>query len=119
MLEIAAAARPGLRIVQSDATALPFADGEFDRAFASHVYGHVSEDQRPRFLAELRRVARSLVIVDSAARAGTVDGWQERRLNDGSVHRVYKRFFSGPELAAELGGGTVIHDGRWFVVVSA
>jgi len=29
------------------------------------------------------------------------------------------RFFAGAELAAELGGGDVLHDGRWFVVVAA
>jgi hypothetical protein len=38
-------------------------------------------------------------------------------LDDGSSHRVYKRYFRADELAAELGGGTVLHDGRWFVAV--
>ena len=41
--------------------------------------------------------------------------WQERKLNDGTRHKVYKRWFDGPGLAAELGGGEVLHDGRWFV----
>jgi hypothetical protein len=40
-------------------------------------------------------------------------------LNDGSRHTVYKRFFAPEELAAELGGGQVLHAGRWFVVVAA
>ena len=44
--------------------------------------------------------------------------WQQRVLNDGSEWEVYKRFFSGPGLAEEL-GGEVLHDGRWFVVVRA
>jgi hypothetical protein len=39
-------------------------------------------------------------------------------LNDGSRHRVYKRFFRAGELAEEI-GGTVLHDGRWFVVAAA
>jgi hypothetical protein len=34
------------------------------------------------------------------------------------THTVYKRFFSGTELIAELGGGRVLHEGRWFVVVA-
>jgi hypothetical protein len=32
---------------------------------------------------------------------------------------VYKRFFTGTGLAGELGGGDVLHEGRWFVAVSA
>ena len=117
MLEIAEASRPGLQVIQCDAASLPFADHEFERVFTSHVYGHLSVDQREQFLAEVRRVGRSLVVVDSAARSDTADGWQERRLNDGTTHCVYKRFFSGPQLAEELGSGIVVHDGHWFVVV--
>jgi len=32
---------------------------------------------------------------------------------------VYKRVFTGDQLAAELGGGVVLYEGRWFVVVRA
>jgi hypothetical protein len=39
-------------------------------------------------------------------------------LGDGSRHQVYKRYFDPDELAAELGGGTVLHAGDWFVMVS-
>jgi hypothetical protein len=65
-------------------------------------------------------VAPELVVVDSALRDGVAaEEWQERVLNDGSRHRVYKRYFTGPGLAAELGGGAVVHEGRWFVAVQA
>ncbi len=40
-------------------------------------------------------------------------------LNDGSRWRVYKRFFTAEALASELGGGRVLHEGRWFVAVAA
>ena len=40
-------------------------------------------------------------------------------LNDGSRHSVFKRYFSADGLAAELGGGEVLHAGPWFVVVRA
>jgi hypothetical protein len=30
---------------------------------------------------------------------------------------VYKRYFTGAGLAEELGGGEVLHAGRWFVLV--
>jgi SAM-dependent methyltransferase len=116
MLAIARRRLPHARIVHGDAVPLPFADGEFDRVFTGHFYGHLLPGERERFVAEARRVARELVIVDSA---GSGAQWEERELGDGSRHRVYKRWFSGPELAAELGGGDVLVDGRWFVAARA
>jgi demethylmenaquinone methyltransferase/2-methoxy-6-polyprenyl-1,4-benzoquinol methylase len=120
MVEVASARLPGARVVQGDAVPLPFGDGDFDRVFTGHFYGHLLEDERERFVAEARRVAGELVVVDSALRDGVdPEEWQERVLNDATRHRVYKRHFRGAELAAELGGGDVLHDGRWFVVVAA
>jgi hypothetical protein len=46
---------------------LPFAAGAFDRLVTAHCYGHLVEADRLAFLAEARRVARELVVVDSAA----------------------------------------------------
>jgi ubiquinone/menaquinone biosynthesis C-methylase UbiE len=120
MVRIAAARLPHGRAVQGDAVPLPFADRAFDRVFTGSFYGHLVEDERARFLAEARRVAPELVVLDAALRDGGVaEEWQERKLNDGSRHRVYKRFFTAHGLAAELGGGEVLHEGRWFVVVRA
>ena len=120
MVDVASARLPDARIVQGDAVPLPFADGSFDRVLTGHFYGHLLPDERTAFLAEARRVAGDLVIVDSAERDGQpAEQWQERILNDGSTHQVYKRFFTGPGLAAELGDATVLFDGRWFVAVSA
>ena len=45
--------------------------------------------------------------------------WQERLLKDGSRWEVYKRFFTGRQLLEELGGGDVLFEGRWFVLVRA
>jgi ubiquinone/menaquinone biosynthesis C-methylase UbiE len=119
MLAIAAErVGPGGHVICGEAVPLPFAAEEFDFVFTSHFYGHLPPDEREAFLAEARRVASYLVIVDSAMRDDTEpQGWQERVLNDGSSHRVYKRYFRARELAEELGGGTVLHDGRWFVAV--
>jgi ubiquinone/menaquinone biosynthesis C-methylase UbiE len=120
MLAVASERMPGLRVVQGDAVPLPFADGEFERVFTSHFYGHLLPGEREPFLEEARRVAGELVVVDSALReAVPSEEHQQRVLNDGSRHSVYKRFFAPSELAEELGGGNVLHAGRWFVAVRA
>jgi ubiquinone/menaquinone biosynthesis C-methylase UbiE len=120
MVAVAAERMPGVRVVQGDAVPLPFGDGEFERVFTSHFYGHLLPGERERFVEEARRVGSQLVVVDSARREGVPpEEHQQRVLNDGSRHTVYKRFFGPDELVAELGGGTVLHSGRWFVVVAA
>ena len=118
MLEIARARVPHGTFVRADAGVLPFADDAFDRVFTGHFYGHLESSEREWFLTEAARVAPELVVVDSHVQPGhEEEELQERVLNDGSRHRVYKRYFTGPELAAELGGGEVLHDGDWFVAV--
>jgi len=49
---------PG-RLVQADATErLPFADDEFDLAYANSVIEHIEPERRQAFASEIRRVAR-------------------------------------------------------------
>jgi ubiquinone/menaquinone biosynthesis C-methylase UbiE len=106
--------------VVADALVLPFADGSFDRAFTGHFYGHLDEADRARFLAEARRVAPELVVLDSAWREDVArEEVQERLLRDGSRWEVFKRYFEPEQLAEELGGGRTVFAGRWFVVVAA
>jgi len=121
--EMAAIAAPRVapgRVICAQALPLPFRDGDFERIFTSHFYGHLLEDERVQFIEESARVAGELVLVDSAHRAGVAaEQWQERVLGDGSRHQVYKRYFDAGELAEELGGGArVLHAGRWFVAVA-
>jgi ubiquinone/menaquinone biosynthesis C-methylase UbiE len=120
MLEVAAEQASDAELVLGDGLSLPFADGSFERVFTSHFYGHLDDEDRTTFLAEARRVAPELVIADaSLAHSPVAEEYQERILNDGSRWEVYKRFFTGEGLAAELGGGRVLHEGRWFVVVAS
>jgi ubiquinone/menaquinone biosynthesis C-methylase UbiE len=120
MLAVAGERVPGATFVSGDALALPFGDDSFERLFTGHFYGHLANADRQRFLEQARRVAPELVVVDAARRPDhEPDEWQERVLNDGSRYRVYKRFFEPQALADELGGGTVLHAGQWFVVVSS
>ncbi len=118
MIEEARRQAPEATYVQGDALELPFPDASFDRLFTSHFYGHLEGDERERFLREARRVARELVVADSALREDVEpEERQERILNDGSRWEVYKRYFTADGLADELGGGETLFAGRWFVAV--
>ncbi|MBA2276691.1 MAG: methyltransferase domain-containing protein [Chloroflexia bacterium] len=120
MIEIAARRVPGGEFVVGDGLALPFAADSMDRVLSGHFYGHLNRHEGARFLAEARRVASELVIVDAALRDGVEpEETQERVLKDGSRHQVYKRYFDPAALAEELGGGTVLFAGTWFVAVVA
>ena len=118
MLDITRGRIPDATLVEGDALPIPFADDEFERLVTGHFYGHLEHGEREEFLDEARRVAAELVVVDSATRDGVEpESTQQRILNDGSVHAVYKRYFDPEQLAEELGGGDVLHAGRWFVAV--
>lgn len=119
MVEIAQSRLPeGLALI-GDALDLPFPAGAFDRVFTGHFYGHLPADERAAFLAQARRVASTLVVVDAAARPGIVsEQWQERMLNDGSRRTVFKRYFSPGQLAGEI-GGEELFAGDWFVAAQA
>ncbi len=120
MLALARGRAPEATFVQGDALTLPFESGSFDRVFTSYFYCHLEVPERERFLAEARRVASELVVVASVPGAGDpVERYEERILEDGSRWTVFKRVFTGEQLTAELGGGEVLHEGRWFVVVRA
>lgn len=116
MLEVARRQVPHASFVEGDGLELPFPDDSFERVVTAHFYGHLEQIARERFVAEARRVARELVVVDSA---GSGEELQERVLNDGSRWHVYKRWFAPADLIAELGGGRVLHEGRWFVAVAS
>jgi ubiquinone/menaquinone biosynthesis C-methylase UbiE len=118
MIDEARRQAPEATFVQGDALELPFEDGSFDRIFTAHFYGHLEGEDRERFLRDARRVARELVVADSALRDDVEpEEQQERILNDGSRWEVYKRYFTAEDLAAELGGGEILFAGHWFVAV--
>ena len=107
----------GVPVVRADAIAMPLADKSVTRTFAGHLYGHLEADERAAFLAETRRVADELVILDSGLPPGAkAEEWQRRSLADGTTHTVYKRHFDAGALAAEI-GGDVLFGGRYYVLV--
>jgi SAM-dependent methyltransferase len=118
MVAVAQSRLPHAVAMVGDALSLPFADGAFDRVLTGHFYGHLPPDERARFLTEAGRVAGELVVIDSAVRDGVeAEQWQERILNDGSRHEVFKRYLTGQQLADEI-GGRVLLDGAWFVAAT-
>jgi ubiquinone/menaquinone biosynthesis C-methylase UbiE len=120
MIEVARERNAADDYVIGDALELPFPDESFERAFTGHFYGHLDTGERERFLADARRVANELVVLDSALYEGVEDEeWQERLLKDGSRWQVYKRYFEPEQLLTELDGGRIVFSGRWFVAVRA
>jgi ubiquinone/menaquinone biosynthesis C-methylase UbiE len=120
MLAIARARISSAAFVQGDALHLPFRSMQFECLIAAHFYGHLDATDRQIFLAEARRVSKSILMVDAAARDDVPpEEHQERVLSDGSRHVVYKRYFTPERLIAEIGSGRTLHAGRWFVAVLA
>jgi ubiquinone/menaquinone biosynthesis C-methylase UbiE len=124
MVALAQERLPDGLALTGDALALPFADRAFDRVLTAHFYGHLVPEERAAFLAEAGRVASELVVIDSAPREDRpLEGWEQRILNDGSEHKVFKRFLTTDVLLEELGeaGGTgeALFSGRWFSAVRA
>lgn len=120
MLDIARSRVPSGCFVQGDALRLPFRSKQFDCLQAAHFYGHLDAAARLIFLKEARRVAPSLLMIDAAQREEVpVEEQQERVLNDGSRHVVYKRYFTTERLIGEIGAARVLHAGRWFVAILA
>jgi demethylmenaquinone methyltransferase/2-methoxy-6-polyprenyl-1,4-benzoquinol methylase len=120
MLGVARSRMPRACFVRGDALALPFRSQQFDCLLTGHFYGHLDEPARRLFLAEARRVSKSLLVVDAAQREDVPpEEYQDRLLNDGSRHLVYKRYFKPERLIAEIGAGRTLHAGRWFVAVLA
>ena len=116
MLRIARGRLAGGHVLQGDALRLPFGAGAFECLMAAHFYGHLGWVMRAQFLAEARRVAERVLVVDAAWRDEVQpEEVQERVLQDGSRHTVYKRYFTPAQLAAEFGGARVMYAGRWFV----
>ena len=110
MLRLARERVPDAQFVLADVPPLPFSADSFDRALAGHVYSHIElERDRRTFVDEALRVAAELVLVEQTWQSDLPhEGWEKRRLRDDSEHRVFKRYFTAEELAAELGGEVLL-----------
>lgn len=118
-LAIARTRVQGSRILfePGDAYALEGWAGRCDAAFAGFWFSHVPKSRRAAFLGALCAVLRPgapVVLLDNRYVPGSStpvseidadgDGWQSRRLADGSRHRVLKNFPTAAELDSALAG---------------
>ena len=120
MLEIARERVPWAEFVRGGAFRMPFAERSFERVSASFFYGLLPLEDRGRFLAEARRVADELILVEPTPAwtpSGQAQGWEERGLSDGSRYEIYRRYFTPEALTEEL-GGRILFAGRWVVMVA-
>ena len=87
-------------VLAATAEALPFTDDAFDGAMATLTIHHWTD--RPRGLAEMRRVAHGPVVILTFD-LDRLPGWQEEFL--GEIIAIDKpRFGTVDEIASELGG---------------
>jgi demethylmenaquinone methyltransferase/2-methoxy-6-polyprenyl-1,4-benzoquinol methylase len=110
MLRLARGRLPDAVFVRAEVPPLPFPSDSIDLVFSSHFYGHLDRETGHELIAEARRVAAAVVIVEQAWRPGLSDQptIERRTLGDGSTHDVYKRYFTASGLAAELGGAVLL-----------
>jgi demethylmenaquinone methyltransferase/2-methoxy-6-polyprenyl-1,4-benzoquinol methylase len=120
MLEVARGRAPRATFVRGDALQMPFADRSFDRVFSSFFYGLLPFPDRGRFLAEARRVADELVLIEPTPEwepDARTEGWEQRVLPDGSRHEIYRRYFTAESLAGEI-DGLILFAGRWVAMAT-
>lgn len=110
---------PRLPLLRADALRLPIADNSIGRVFMSHLYGLLLPDESAELLAEVRRVADEMVILDSGRPPGTErEGWQTRSLPDGTSYPIFRRHLDVETLADEIGGDPLF-SGQYFVLACA
>ena len=120
MVEIAAARMPHARVVQGDVATAAVRRRRVRPRLHEPLLSPPVADGRAAFVAEARRVGRELVVVEDVRRPDApAEESREFVLDDGSHHHMHRHSFTAAELVAELGDGQVLHEGRWFVVVTA
>jgi SAM-dependent methyltransferase len=117
MLALARTRLPRASLVQALFPPLPLSGGVADVLFAANFYGLLRDGERAMFLAEARRVARELIVLDLRSdQDAPTEQFESRDIGDGSIYQIYRRRFTPESLRAEL-GGELLYPGRYFLVV--
>lgn len=128
-LSIARDRVPGesVEFLVGDAYALPLFEGKFDAGFAGFWFSHVPTSRIREFLLGFHAALKpgaTVVFLDNrfvegsstpiSTRDAAGNTYQDRSLDDGSVHRVLKNFPSEAELRALVGDlGTIVRYRAW------
>ena len=116
MLNLARQRVPDVGMVQARVPLLPFAAGAFDQLVTANFYGLLRPAERHAFLAEARRLARELIVIDLRSGTDEVTEGIEPRQVDGATYGIYRRRFTPDALQVEL-GAEVLYPGHQFLAV--
>ena len=121
MLAIARGRLPGGELVQGDALDPPFPGRRLRARRGRSLLRPPGRAASGRGSSRRRGAWRRSCWSSTrrAARTCRPSGWTRASSRDGSRHEVFKRWFEPDALVDELGGGTVVHAGGWFVAVLA
>ncbi|MGW2417985.1 class I SAM-dependent methyltransferase [Streptomyces sp. NPDC001709] len=118
MLQLTYARVPQARRVQALFPPLPFATGGLDRIVTGNFYGLLRPPERAVFLAEARRTARELIVIDLRSDGDLHEEQTELRTVDGTTYPIFRRRFTPESLSTEL-DGELMYTGRYFLAVRA
>ncbi|MFG2875236.1 class I SAM-dependent methyltransferase [Streptomyces sp. NPDC048337] len=107
---------PRARRVRALFPPLPFAAGAFDRIVTANFYGLLRPRERAVFLAEVRRTARELIVIDLRSDGDQHEERMELRTVDGTRYPIFRRRFTPESLSSEL-SGELMFCGRYFMAV--
>lgn len=117
MLALARTRLPRTALVQALFPPLPLSDAAADVLFAANFYGLLRNNERALFLAEARRVARELIVLDLRSDQDVAtEQLEPRDIGDGRTYQIFRRRFTPESLRAEL-DGELLYLGRYFLVV--
>ncbi|MER5862858.1 class I SAM-dependent methyltransferase [Kitasatospora sp. NPDC002040] len=117
MLDIARTRAPRAGLVHSLFPPLPFRDDAFATLFTANFYGLLRPDERVVFLAEARRVAGRLLVLDLRSDDDRHTERTEQRVVGGTGYPIFRRLFTPANLVADL-GGELLYTGRYFLLLS-
>ncbi|MCX4692380.1 class I SAM-dependent methyltransferase [Streptomyces sp. NBC_01408] len=116
MLGLTRARVPHAQPVQGLFPPLPFVDGAFDRIVTANFYGLLRPAERTAFLAEARRTAGELVVIDLRSDGDLHEEKIELRTVAETTYPIFRRRFTPESLRAEL-VGELMYCGRYFLAV--
>ncbi|MEU9190669.1 class I SAM-dependent methyltransferase [Streptomyces sp. NPDC048484] len=116
MLELTHARVPSAQRVRALFPPLPFATGTLNRIVTANFYGLLRPRERAAFLAEARRTAHELIVIDLRSDGDLHEENTELRTVEGAIYPIFRRRFTPESLSSEL-GGELLYCGRYFLAV--